>query len=40
MAKMNLTLLKFQKLDDILKAIGLLKNKMCTYCWNKCYKSC
>jgi amidophosphoribosyltransferase len=27
------TTLKFQKLDDLVKAIGLEKNKLCTYCW-------
>jgi len=27
------TTLKFQKLDDLVKAIGLDKNKLCTYCW-------
>lgn len=27
------TTLKFQKLGDLIKAIGLDKNKLCTYCW-------
>ena len=27
------TTLKFQKLADLIKAIGLDKNKLCTYCW-------
>ena len=32
--KMNLTTLKYQKLDDLIKAIGLPKDKLCTYCWD------
>jgi amidophosphoribosyltransferase len=32
--KLNLTSLKYQKLDDMLDAIGLPKEKICTYCWN------
>ena len=32
--KLGLTTLKFQKLDDLTKAIGLPKEKLCTYCWN------
>ncbi|MBU1906275.1 MAG: hypothetical protein KJ923_04685 [Candidatus Omnitrophica bacterium] len=27
------TTLKYQKLDDMVKAIGLPKNKLCLYCW-------
>ena len=27
------TTLKFQKLDDLIRAIGLDRNKLCTYCW-------
>ncbi len=27
------TTLKFQKLEDMIKAIGLDKNKLCLYCW-------
>jgi len=27
------TTLKFQKLEDMIKAIGLAKNKLCLYCW-------
>ncbi len=27
------TSLKFQKLDDLIKAIGLPKDKLCLYCW-------
>jgi len=28
------TTLKYQKLDDMVKAIGLPKSKLCLYCWN------
>lgn len=31
--KLNLTTLKYQKLDDLVAAIGLPKEKLCTYCW-------
>jgi len=30
---LGVTTLKFQKLDDMIKAIGLPKNKLCLYCW-------
>jgi amidophosphoribosyltransferase len=33
---MGLTTLKYQKLDDMISAIGLPKEKLCTYCWNGC----
>lgn len=29
----GVTTLKYQKLDDMVKAIGLPKNKLCLYCW-------
>jgi len=32
--KLNLTTLKFQRLDDLVEAIGLPKEKMCTHCWD------
>lgn len=32
--KLNLTSLQFQRLDDLIKAIGLPADKLCTYCWN------
>jgi amidophosphoribosyltransferase len=32
--KLNLTSLKYQKLEDMLDAIGLPHEKVCTYCWN------
>jgi amidophosphoribosyltransferase len=31
---LDLTTLKFQKLDDLVKAIGLPKEKLCTHCWD------
>lgn len=32
--ELNLTTLTFQKLDDLVKAIGLPKEKLCTHCWD------
>lgn len=31
---LNLTSLKYQKLEDLVEAIGLPKEKICTYCWD------
>ena len=31
--KLNLTSLAFQRIDDLIKAIGLDESKLCTYCW-------
>ena len=31
---MNFTTLKYQRLDDMIAASGLPKEKFCTYCWN------
>jgi amidophosphoribosyltransferase len=31
--KMRLTTLRYQRLDDMVKAIGLPREKLCTYCW-------
>jgi amidophosphoribosyltransferase len=31
---LNLTSLKFQKLNDLVAAIGLPKEKLCTHCWD------
>jgi glutamine phosphoribosylpyrophosphate amidotransferase len=31
---LGVTTLKFQKLDDMVAAIGLPREKLCTYCWN------
>ena len=32
--KLKLTSLQYQKLDDLVEAIGLEKNKLCTHCWD------
>lgn len=32
--RLNFTSLKYQKLDDMLDAIGIDKESICTYCWN------
>jgi amidophosphoribosyltransferase len=34
--RLNLTTLKYQLLDDLVEAIGLPKDKICTYCWDGC----
>ncbi len=31
--KLNLTSLAFQRMDDLIKAIGLPEEQLCTYCW-------
>lgn len=31
---LQLTSLKFQRLDDVVKAIGLPKSELCTHCWD------
>lgn len=32
--QLHLTSLKYQRLDDLVRAIGLPKEKLCTYCWD------
>jgi len=32
--RLGLTTLKYQRLDDLVAAIGLPKEKICTYCWD------
>lgn len=32
----RLTTLKYQKLNDLIEAVGLPKEKLCTYCWDGC----
>ena len=32
--KLHLTTLKYQRLENLVKAIGLPKEKLCTYCWD------
>jgi len=34
--RLNLTTLRYQRLDDLVAAIGLPKEKLCTYCWDGC----
>ncbi len=34
-ARLNLTSLRYQCIEDMVKAIGLEKCKLCTYCWDK-----
>ena len=31
--RLGLTTLQYQQLDDLVKSIGLPKEKLCTYCW-------
>ena len=32
--RLGLTSLQYQKLDDLIEAIGLPRDKICTYCWD------
>jgi amidophosphoribosyltransferase len=32
--RLGLTSLRYQRLDDLIAAIGLPKNRVCTYCWD------
>ena len=32
--ELNFTSLKYQKLEDLVAAIGLPKEQLCTYCWD------
>jgi len=34
--RLSLTSLRYQRLDDLVQAIGLPKDKLCTYCWDGC----
>ncbi|MDP6636287.1 MAG: amidophosphoribosyltransferase [Phycisphaerae bacterium] len=40
--RLNLTSLRYQRLDDLVEAVGLPKEKLCTYCWDgaECSSSC
>jgi amidophosphoribosyltransferase len=33
-SRLGLTTLQYQRLDDLIDAIGLPREKVCTYCWN------
>ncbi len=35
-SRLQLTTLRYQKLEDLVSAIGLPKEKLCTYCWDGC----
>ena len=32
--ELNFTSLRFNRLDDMLDAVGIDKSRLCTYCWN------
>ena len=32
--RLRLTTLRYQRLDDLVSAIGLPKERLCTYCWD------
>ncbi len=34
--RLGLTSLRYQRLDDLVEAIGLPKEKLCTFCWDGC----
>ena len=34
--RLKLTTLQYQRLEDLVEAIGLPKEKLCTYCWDGC----
>lgn len=34
--RLRLTTLRYQRLDDLVSAVGLPKEKLCTYCWDGC----
>ena len=33
-SRLKLTTFRYQRLDDLVGAIGLPKEKLCTYCWD------
>ncbi len=35
-SRLKLTTLRYQRLEDLVSAIGLEKEKLCTYCWDGC----
>ncbi len=41
-ARLGLTSLRYQRLDDLVSAIGLPKERLCTYCWDGAepYRAC
>jgi amidophosphoribosyltransferase len=37
---LGLTTLRYQKLDDMIAAIGLPRERLCTYCWDGAERRC
>jgi amidophosphoribosyltransferase len=37
--RLSLSSLRYQELDDLVAAIGLPKERLCTYCWDGCRKT-
>jgi amidophosphoribosyltransferase len=33
-AQLGVTTLRYQRLEDMIQAIGLPRDRLCTYCWN------
>ncbi len=38
--RLGLTSLRYQRLDDLVTAIGLPKHRLCTFCWDGCDRPC
>ena len=38
--RLNLTTLQYQRLDDLVAAIGLPKERLCTFCWDGACLGC
>ena len=38
--RLGLTTLRYQRLEDMVEAIGLPRDKLCTYCWTGCAGGC
>ena len=32
--QLNFTTLRYNRLDDLIKAVGIDRDKLCTYCWD------
>ena len=32
--QLNFTSLRYNRLDDLIKAVGIDRDKLCTYCWD------
>ena len=33
-SRLNFTSLKYNRLDDMIEAVGLERDRLCTYCWD------